>query len=124
LAVGSTGSLSDRCAHFEHTLCLAEAGHFFKSLGAQLLIAAESGDPFRLAQSGRVDPTSGLKKHEWRNLTSSLDQIGNRLLDLRRVLELLRDQGYRDWLVVEQDTTPLDPTTVARDEIELSWKHF
>lgn len=64
-----------------------EFGHFFKSLGGQLLIAADSGDPFRLAQSGRVDPTSGLKKHEWRNLTSGLDQIGNR---------------------------PLDPTTVAR----------
>jgi inosose dehydratase len=192
-----------------------EFGHFFKSLGGQLLIAADSGDPFRLAQSGRVDPTSGLKKHEWRNLTSGLDQIGNRLhvdgvkvvfhnhvgtyveteaetarlleetnpdyvgwcfdcghisyggadvfrlltkygsrvrhahlkdvnaevlneararrgnladalkafifsplgegnLDLRRVLELLRDQGYNDWLVVEQDTTPLDPTAVAR----------
>jgi hypothetical protein len=41
-----------------------ELGRFFKSLGAQLLIAADSGDPFRLAQSGRVDPTSGLKKHE------------------------------------------------------------
>jgi inosose dehydratase len=192
-----------------------EFGHFFKSLGGQLLIAADSGDPFRLAQSGRVDPTSGLKEHEWRSLTSGLDQIGDRLrvegvkvvfhnhvgtyveteaetarlleetnpeyvgwcfdcghiayggadvfrlltkygsrvrhahlkdvhaevlneararrwnladalkafifsplgegnLDLRRVLELLRDQGYNDWLVVEQDTTPLDPTTVAR----------
>ena len=192
-----------------------EVGHFFKSLGGQLLIAADSGDPLRLAQSGRVDPTSGLKEHEWRNLTSGLDQIGDRLrvegvkvvfhnhvgtyveteaetarlleetnpeyvgwcfdcghiayggadvfrlltkygsrvrhahlkdvhaevlneararrwnladalkafifsplgegnLDLRRVLELLRDQGYNDWLVVEQDTTPLDPTTVAR----------
>ena len=192
-----------------------EVGHFFKSLGGHLLIAADSGDRFRLAQSGRVDPTSGLKKHEWRNLTSGLDQIGNRLrvegvkvvfhnhvgtyveteaetarlleetnpdyvgwcfdcghiayggadvfrlltkygsrvrhahlkdvnaevlneararrwnladalkafifsplgkgnLDLRRALELLRDQGYNDWLVVEQDTTPLDPTTVAR----------
>src|ERR1700678_2347729 len=192
-----------------------EVGHFFKSLGGQLLIAADSGDPLRLAQSGRVDPTSGLKEHEWRNLTSGLDQIGDRLrlegvkvvfhyhvgtyveteaetarlleetnpdnvgwcfdcghiayggadvfrlltkygsrvrhahlkdvnaevlneardrrwnladalkafifsplgegnLDLRRVLELLRDQGYNDWVVVEQDTTPLDPTTVAR----------
>jgi inosose dehydratase len=192
-----------------------ELGRFFKSLGAQLLIAADSGDPFRLAQSGRVDPTSGLNKHEWRNLTSGLDQIGKQLrlegvnvvfhnhvgtyveteaetarlleetnpdhvgwcfdcghiayggadvfrllkkygsrvrhahlkdvnaevlneararrwnladalkafifsplgkgnLDLRRVLRLLRDQGYNDWLVVEQDTTPLDPTTVAR----------
>src|ERR1700751_1473850 len=56
-----------------------EVGRFFKSLGGQLLIAADSGDPFRLAKSGRVDPTSGLKKHEWRNLTSGLDQIGNRL---------------------------------------------
>jgi inosose dehydratase len=192
-----------------------ELGRFFKSVGAQLLIAADSGDPFRLAQSGRVDPTSGLNKHEWRNLTSGLDQIGKQLrlegvkvvfhnhvgtyveteaetarlleetnpdhvgwcfdcghiayggadvfrllkkygsrvrhahlkdvnaevlneararrwnladalkafifsplgkgnLDLRRVLRLLRDQGYNDWLVVEQDTTPLDPTTVAR----------
>jgi inosose dehydratase len=192
-----------------------EVGLFFKSLGAHLLIAADSGDPFRLAQSGRVDPMSGLKKHEWRNLTSGLDQIGTRLrlegikvvfhnhvgtyveteaetarlleetnpdyvgwcfdcghiaygggdvfrllakygsrvrhahlkdvnaevldeararrwsladalkafifsplgkgnLDLLRVLEILRDQGYNDWLVVEQDTTPLDPTAVAR----------
>jgi inosose dehydratase len=40
--------------------------------------------------------------------------MGKGNLDLRRVLEQLRDQGYNDWLVVEQDTTPLDPTTVAR----------
>jgi inosose dehydratase len=40
--------------------------------------------------------------------------LGKGNLDLRRALELLRDQGYDDWLVVEQDTTPLDPTTVAR----------
>jgi inosose dehydratase len=40
--------------------------------------------------------------------------LGQGNLDLRRVLELLRDQGYNDWVVVEQDTTPLDPTTVAR----------
>src|SRR5580692_1329872 len=40
--------------------------------------------------------------------------LGKGHLDLRRVIELLRDQGYNDWLVVEQDTTPLDPTTVAR----------
>jgi inosose dehydratase len=192
-----------------------ELGRFFKSLGGQVLIAADSGDPSRLAQSGRVDATSALKSHEWRNLTSGLEQIGKQLceedvklvfhnhvgsyveteaetarlleetnpdyvgwcfdcghlvygggdvfrllgkygsrvrhahlkdvnaevlkeararrsnladalkafvfsplgkgnLDLRRVLEQLRDQGYNDWLVVEQDTTPLDPTTVAR----------
>jgi inosose dehydratase len=40
--------------------------------------------------------------------------LGQGNLDLRRVLEQLRDQGYDDWLVVEQDTTPLDPTMVAR----------
>jgi inosose dehydratase len=40
--------------------------------------------------------------------------LGKGNLDLRRVLEQLWDQGYNDWLVVEQDTTPLDPTTVAR----------
>lgn len=190
-------------------------GRFFKSLGGQFLIAADSGDPRRLAQSGRVDPASGLKNDEWRNLTGGLDQIGKLLgqegiklvfhnhvgsyveteaetarlleetnpdyvswcfdcghlvyggadvfrlltkygsrvrhahlkdinaevlkaaqasrsnladalkafvfsslgkghLDLRRVLEQLRDQGYNDWLVVEQDTTPLDPTMVAK----------
>ena len=192
-----------------------ELGRFLKLLGGQVLIAADSGDQRRLAQSGRVDPSSELKSHEWRNLTSGLDQIGKQLrvegiklvfhnhvgsyveteaetarlleetnpdyvgwcfdcghlvyggadvfrlltkygsrvghahvkdvnaeilkeararrwnladalkafifsplgkgnLDLRRVLEQLRDQGYNDWLVVEQDTTPLDPTTVAR----------
>jgi inosose dehydratase len=191
-----------------------ELGRFFKALGGEVLIAADNGDPSRLAQSGRVDPASGLKSDEWRNLTRGLDEIGKLLseegiklvfhnhvgsyveteaetarlleetnpdyvgwcfdcghlvyggadvfrllgkygsrvrhahlkdvnaevlkeargrrsnladalkafvfsplgkgnLDLRRVLEQLGDQGYNDWLVVEQDTTPLDPTTVA-----------
>jgi inosose dehydratase len=192
-----------------------ELGRFFKSLGGQVLIAADSGDQSRLAQSGRVDPASELTSLEWRNLTNGLNKIGKLLteqgiklvfhnhvgsyveteaetarlleetnpdyvgwcfdcghlvyggadvfrlltkygsrvrhahlkdvnaevlkeararqsnladalkafvfaplgkgsLDLRRVLEQLKDQGYNDWLVVEQDTTPLDPTIVAR----------
>ena len=52
-----------------------ELGRFFKSLGGQVLIAADSGDQRRLAQSGRVDPSCQLKSHEWRNLTSALTKL-------------------------------------------------
>jgi hypothetical protein len=84
-----------------------ELGRFFKLLGGQVLIAADSGDQRRLAQSGRWNLADAVKAFIF-------SPLGTGNLDLRRVLEQLRDQGYNDWLVVEQDTTPLDPTTVAR----------
>jgi inosose dehydratase len=62
-----------------------ELGRFFKSLGGQVLIAADSGDQSKLAQSGRVDPASELTSHEWRNLTSGLNKIG----------KLLTEQGIK-----------------------------
>jgi hypothetical protein len=52
-----------------------ELGRFLKLLGGQVLIAADSGDQRRLAQSGRVDPSCQLKSHEWRNLTSALTKL-------------------------------------------------
>jgi len=39
--------------------------------------------------------------------------LGSGLVPLRQVLRSLKGGGYDGWLVVEQDTTPQDPTDVA-----------
>ena len=193
-----------------------EIGKYFQSLGATYLIAADSGDPRRVQEAGRVNAANGLSDVEWDSLGAGLNELGARLtpagirlvfhnhvgtyvetedetcrlldttdatlvswcLDcghltygggdtlrmltkygdrvgyvhikdvdghlLRRsreegwsfhealkhfifprlgegmvnipaVIMALKDHRYDGWLVIEQDTTPLSPTTIARD---------
>jgi inosose dehydratase len=193
-----------------------EIGKYFQSLGATYLIAADSGDPRRVQEAGRVNAANGLTDVEWDSLGAGLNELGAllsptgirvvfhnhvgtyvetedetcRLLDttdaalvswcldcghltygggdtlrmltkygdrvgyvhikdvdgqiLRRsreegwsfhealkhfifprlgegmvnipaVITALKDHRYDGWLVIEQDTTPLNPTTIARD---------
>jgi inosose dehydratase len=193
-----------------------EIGNYFKSLGANYLIAADSGDARRIEAGGHVDAGVGLTNEQWKSLGSGLNELAtalkptgvklvfhnhvgsyveteeetSRLLDetnpslvgwcldcghlaygggdtlkmlkkygqrvghvhikdvdgeiLQRalqerwsfhralkafifaklghgivnipsVIEALNGHGYRGWLVVEQDTTPGDPTRVARE---------
>ena len=193
-----------------------EIGKYFQSLGASYLIAADSGDPRRVREAGRVNAANGLTNEQWESLGAGLNELGAllrptgirlvfhnhvgtyvetedetcRLLDttdpalvswcldcghltygggdtlrmltkygdrvgyvhikdvdghlLRRsrnegwsfhdalkqfifprlgegmvnipaVIRALKDHRYDGWLVIEQDTTPLSPTTVARD---------
>jgi inosose dehydratase len=194
----------------------AEIGKYFQSLGASYLIAADSGDPRRVKEAGRVNPAGGLTDAQWESLGAGLNELGAllkpagvrlvfhnhvgtyveteaetcRLLDatdaalvgwcldcghltygggdtlrmlqkygnrvgyvhikdvdgklLRRsreegwsfhealkrfifpqlgegvvnipaVIRALKDHRYDGWLVVEQDTTPLNPTTIANE---------
>lgn len=41
-------------------------------------------------------------------------ELGDGLLDLAGVVAALRQIGYEGWLIVEQDTTPLEPIDAAR----------
>jgi inosose dehydratase len=193
-----------------------EIGKYFQSLGASYVIAADSGDPRRVQEAGRVNPDGGLTGAQWESLGTGLNELAallkpagvrlvfhnhvgtyveteaetSRLLDatdatlvgwcldcghltygggdtlrmlqkygdrvgyvhikdvdgdlLRRsreegwsfhealkrfifqrlgegmvnipaVIRALKDHRYDGWLVVEQDTTPLNPTTIARE---------
>ncbi|HEY0789738.1 MAG TPA: sugar phosphate isomerase/epimerase [Chthoniobacterales bacterium] len=56
-----------------------EAGRFFKAIGGEYLIAADSGSPRRLQEAGHVDPAGGLSRAEWNALTAGLNELGRRL---------------------------------------------
>jgi inosose dehydratase len=40
-------------------------------------------------------------------------RLGEGMVDIPAVVSALNDHRYDGWLVVEQDTTPLNPTTIA-----------
>ena len=53
-----------------------EIGTYFQSLGATYLIAADSGDPRRVREAGRVNPANGLRETQWESLGSGLNKLG------------------------------------------------
>jgi inosose dehydratase len=56
-----------------------EIGRFFKSLGGDYLIVADSGDARRVKEAGHVDPASGLTKAQWDSLSSGLNTLATSL---------------------------------------------
>jgi inosose dehydratase len=42
-------------------------------------------------------------------------RLGEGVVNIPAVIRALKDHRYDGWLVVEQDTTPLNPTTVAKE---------
>jgi hypothetical protein len=56
-----------------------EIGKYFQSLGASYLIAADSGDPRRVQEAGRVGPDGGLSDAQWESLGAGLNQLGTLL---------------------------------------------
>jgi inosose dehydratase len=42
-------------------------------------------------------------------------KLGEGIVNIPAVIETLKGYGYNGWLVLEQDTTPDDPTTIARE---------
>ena len=42
-------------------------------------------------------------------------RLGEGMVNIPAVVRALKDHRYDGWLVVEQDTTPLNPTTIARE---------
>ena len=62
-----------------------EAGRFFRSLGGEYLIAADSGDKRRLQEAGHVDPAGGLNAAQWASLGSGLNELAAVLLQAEGV---------------------------------------
>jgi inosose dehydratase len=56
-----------------------EIGRFFKSIGGNYLIAADSGDERRRQEAGHVDSMNGLKDEQWKNFGSGLNEIASAL---------------------------------------------
>jgi inosose dehydratase len=52
-----------------------EIGNYFQSLGASYLIAADSGDPRRVQEAGRVNPSGGLSDAQWESLGAGLNEL-------------------------------------------------
>ena len=52
-----------------------EAGRFFRALGGEYLIAADSGDKRRQAEAGHVDAAGGLNEAQWRSLGEGLNAV-------------------------------------------------
>jgi len=42
-------------------------------------------------------------------------RLGEEMVNIPAVIRALKDHRYEGWLVVEQDTTPLNPTTIAEE---------
>ena len=42
-------------------------------------------------------------------------KLGHGIVNIPAVIQALKDYGYDGWVVIEQDTTPGDPTRVARE---------
>jgi inosose dehydratase len=42
-------------------------------------------------------------------------RLGEGMVDIPAVVRALHDHRYGGWLVVEQDTAPLNPTTIAKE---------
>ncbi len=56
-----------------------DAGRFFRSLGGEYLVAADSGDKRRRAEAGLVNPAGGLNDRQWHALGGGLNEIAGAL---------------------------------------------
>ena len=54
-----------------------EIGNYFKSLGGNYLIAADSGDQRRVQLAGRVGAADGLSDSQWGSLCAGLNELGH-----------------------------------------------
>lgn len=56
-----------------------ELATFFRSIGANYLIVADSGDARRLSEAGHVDPAGSLNAEQWRSLATGLNELAKRI---------------------------------------------
>jgi inosose dehydratase len=56
-----------------------EIGCYFKSIGGNYLIAADSGDARRRQEAGHVDSAGGLNSEQRKSLAEGLNELGRRL---------------------------------------------
>jgi inosose dehydratase len=92
-----------------------EIGTYFQSLGATYLIAADSGDPRRVQEAGRVNPAGGLTDAQWESLGSGLNELGALLKSAG--VQLVFHNHVGTYVETEAETRRLldatDPTLVG-----------
>ena len=93
-----------------------EAGRFFRSLGGEYLIAADSGDKRRHQEAGHVDPAGGLNDAHWASLGSGLNELAAVLLQAEGV-KLVFHNHVGTYVETEAETARLldvtDPKLVG-----------
>ena len=93
-----------------------EAGRFFRSLGGEYLIAADSGDERRHQDAGHVDPDGGLNEEQWTSLGTGLNQLAAVLLQSEGI-KLVFHNHVGTYVETEAETARLldvtDPTLVG-----------
>jgi len=93
-----------------------EIGKYFQSLGASYLIAADSGDPRRVQEAGRVNAANGLTDVEWESLGAGLNELGALLSPAG--IRLVFHNHVGTYVETEDETCRLLDTT---DAALVSW---
>jgi len=99
--------------------CL-DCGHLAYGGGDTLKMLQEHGDRVRYVHIKDVDKKvlQRSKDENW-SFQEALEgfifaPLGEGIARIPEVIQALEDHRYDGWLVVEQDTTPADPTEVAQ----------
>lgn len=97
-----------------------DVGHLKYGGGDALDLLPEYGDRVAHVHLKDVDPTvlAAAQREGW-SFGQALKRyifpaLGSGMVDLPAIVSALRDGAYDGWVVLEQDTTPDDPMTVAR----------
>jgi inosose dehydratase len=93
-----------------------EIGRFFRSIGGNYLIAADSGDTRRLQEAGHVDPGGGMTKPQWYSLGQGLNELGETLA--KEGVELVFHNHVGTYVETEGETERLLEVT---DSKHVAW---
>ena len=92
-----------------------EAGRFFRALGGEYLIAADSGDKRRQAEAGHVDAAGGLGDGQWKSLGDGLNEVAAALQS--EGVKLVFHNHVGTYVETEEETSRLleatDPALVG-----------
>ncbi len=100
--------------------CL-DCGHLVYGGGDTLRMLDKYGSRVRYAHIKDVDGKILQMSHEqgWSFLEALkrfiFTPLGEGMVNIPAVIRVLKSHRYDGWLVIEQDTTPLDPTAIARE---------
>lgn len=92
-----------------------EAGRFFRALGGEYLIAADSGDKRRQGEAGHVDAAGGLDEAQWKSLGDGLNEVATTLRE--EGVKLVFHNHVGTYVETEEETSRLlevtDPALVG-----------